>query len=206
MRKMIAMVLAIGLLCTLAACGRQKAEPQTVGGWSLTDTGELSREAQGAFDKAMEGLVGAEYTPLALLGTQLVSGTNYCFLCEAVGVYPDAKPYYALVAVYEDLQGKAEIRNIVALDLGEIAESGEIKNADPAGDLLGGWRMDRQTPVEVDNAVMHLASQVVSGTNHCVLCKGWTLTFVYENLEGKTEIIKTVPLDLAALSQPSEGA
>ena len=53
--------------------------------------------------------------------------------------------------------------------------------------------------------MLHLASQVVSGTNHCVLCKGWTLKFVYENLEGKTELTQSVALDIAGLSQPVEG-
>ena len=51
---------------------------------------------------------------------------------------------------------------------------------------------------------MHLATKVVSGANHVVLCKGWNLCFVYADTQGKTEILKTVPLDIAALSQPSE--
>jgi hypothetical protein len=62
----------------------------------MTEDAVLTEEAQSAFDKAMEGLVGVNYTPLALLGTQLVSGTNYSFLCEAAVVYPDAQPYYAV--------------------------------------------------------------------------------------------------------------
>ena len=147
--------------------------------------------------------MGVSYTPLVLLGTQTVSGMNYCLLCEAAVVYPDARPYYALVYVYQDLQGKAEIKNIVALDLGSIAESGRIENAQPEnGQLLGGWTVDRESAVETEDAVLHLASQTVSGTNHCVLCKAWKLCFVYEDLQGKTELTKTVPLDIAALSQP----
>ena len=205
MKKRIAIIITLTMLCTLAACGQKKNEPQTVGGWTLTEDAAVTDAAQGVFAKAMEGLVGVNYTPVALLGTQLVSGTNYCFLCEATVVYPDAQPYYAVVTVYQDLQGKAEIRNIVAMDLGEIAESGEIRDAQPeGGQLLGGWTADRASSVETEGAVLHLASQVVSGTNHCVLCKGWTLVFVYEDLEGKAKVTKTVPLDIAALSQPTE--
>lgn len=189
----------------LVAQGVQKAGPEMLGGWSLAKSAAMTPEAQAAFDNAMEGLVGVSYTPLALLGTQLVSGTNYCILCEAAVIYPDAKPYYAIVTVYEDLQGNGEIRNIVALDLGEIMESGEIENAEASdAQLLGGWTVDRESSVQVDNGVMHLASQVVSGTNHCVLCEGWSLCFVYENTEGNTEVLQTIPLNLAALSQPAE--
>ena len=205
MKRIIALLLYLLMLGSLTACGQKKEESQTVGGWTLTDDGTLTEEARSAFDTAMEGLVGVSYTPLALLGTQLVSGTNYCLLCEAAVVYPDAQPYYAVVTIYQDLQGKAEVRNIVALSLGEIAESGEIKNARPeGGQLLGGWTTDRETSVEAENAVMHLAFQEVSGRNHCVLCKGWTLAFIYEDLQGKTEVTRSVPIDIAALVQPSE--
>lgn len=204
MKKTFVFLLALILLLALAACGQKKNEA-TVGGWTLTENGALTEEAQGAFDKAMEGLVGVNYTPAALLGTQLVSGTNYCFLCEATAVYPDAQPYYAVVTVYQDLQGKAEVKNIVSLDLGKIEETGTIEDAQPQGGaLLGGWTVDRDSFLEVPDGVMHLASQVVAGTNHVVLCKGWKLCFVAVDTQGKTEIVKTVTLDIAALSQPTE--
>ena len=201
MKKLMAAVLAVVLLLALAACGQPKEEAQTVGGWTIPDSAGLTEEAKTAFDKALEGLTGVSYTPVALLGTQLVSGTNYSILCEAAVVYPGAQPYYAVVTVYQDLQGKAEILNIRALDLGTILESGEIADADaPDGQLPGGWQVDRESAVDVEGAELHLASQLVSGTNHCVLCRGWTLTFVYESLDGSTEILKTVPLDPAELA------
>ena len=205
MKKITAVFLTALMLFALAACGQQKAQTETVGGWKLTEDAALTQESQEAFDKAMEGFVGVDYTPLALLGTQLVSGTNYCFLCEATVVYPGAQPYYAIVSVYEDLQGQAEIRNIVAMDLGKIEESGTIEDSQPDGaPLLGGWQIDRDSYLEVPEGVMHLASQVAAGSNHVVLCKGWNLCFVNADTQGKTEITQTVPLDIAALSQPSE--
>ena len=204
MKRFFVLILALILLLSLTACGQKKEEAK-VGGWTLTDDGALTQEAQSAFDKAMEGLVGVNYTPLALLGTQLVSGTNYSLLCEATVVYPDAQPYYAVVTLYQDLQGKAEVKNIVALDLGKIEETGTIEDSQPDGaQLLGGWSVDRDSFLEVPDGVMHLASQVVAGSNHVVLCKGWNLCFVYADTQGKTEIVKTVPLDIAALSQPAE--
>ena len=202
MKRIVALILALILLLSLTACGQKKEEAK-VGGWTLTEDAALTEEAKDAFDKAMEGLVGVNYTPLALLGTQLVSGMNYSILCEATVVYPNAQPYYALVTVYRDLQGKAEVRNIVALDLGKIAETGEIEDSQPqGGQLLGGWSVDRDSYLEVPDGVMLLASQVVAGSNHAVLCKGWKLCFVYADTQGRSEITKTVPLDIAELSQP----
>lgn len=174
------------------------------GGWSVTESPELTDEAQAAFDKAMEELVGVNYEPLALLGTQVVAGMNYCILCEATVVYPDATPYYALVYVYQDLEGGAAITNIVDLDIGAVAESGVIEPADPGEALMGGWYVDRESTVECDDSVMHLASQVVAGMNHCVLCEGYDLVFLYEDLEGTVTVTSAADIDIAALSQPVE--
>lgn len=200
MKKMMALILALVMVFALAACGRQKAP--AVGGWTPVEDAKMTDDAQSAFDKAMEGLIGVNYVPVALIGTQLVSGTNFCILCEAAVVSPDAKPYYALVYIYRDLQGKAEVTNIVKLDIGDIAESGEIKAAGEADEaLVGGWVVDRESSVEVKGALIHLASQVVSGKNHCVLCEGNELVFVYENLEGKTEVTQRVVIDLGAFNK-----
>ncbi len=205
MKKLFALMLTMLMVLALCACGQSKAPaaekaPTVVGGWTISEDAALTDEARAAFEKAMEGFTGVGYEPLALIGTQLVSGTNYCILCEARVIVPDAAPYYALVYVYADLKGGAEILNIAALNLGDIAETGEIKAADPAsGNLLGGWKLDRESTVEVDGALLHLASQLVNGTNHCVLCQGGKLVFVYESLDGKTELKSEDPLDPGAL-------
>ncbi len=201
MKKISALLLALLMILSLSACGQAKeAAPAAVGGWTVPEKAEVTEDAQAAFDKALEGLTGVGYTPVALVGTQLVSGTNYCILCEARVVYPDAVPYYALVYVYADLNGGAELLDIVILDIGDIAETGEIKPAEAApAALMGGWSVDRESSVEVDGAQLHLASQVVNGTKHCVLCQGAKLAFVYESLDGKTELTSTVSLDPGAL-------
>ena len=205
MKKLFALMLTMLMVLALCACGQSKApaaekEPTVVGGWTISEDAALTDEARAAFEKAMEGFTGVGYEPVALIGTQVVSGTNYCILCEARVIVPDAAPYYALVYVYADLKGGAEILNIAALNLGDIAETGEIKAADPAsGNLLGGWKLDRESTVEVDGALLHLASQLVNGTNHCVLCQGGKLVFVYESLDGKTELKSEVPLDPGVL-------
>ena len=44
-----------------------------------------------------------------LLATQVVAGRNYRLLCKATVVSPDAASTYAIVTVYADLEGGAEI-------------------------------------------------------------------------------------------------
>ena len=92
------------------------AEPM-VGGWEnvIHEAAELPTEAQAAFDKAVGRLVGVNYVPVALLSTQLVAGMNYCILCQITPVVPDGTPTWALVYVYADLQGNAEITNVYEL-------------------------------------------------------------------------------------------
>ena len=90
-----------------------------LGGWeeAIAEAGMLPEKAQAAFDKATEKLDGAVYTPVALLGTQLVSGTNYCILCQIASLVPDPDPdpAWALVYIYADLDGNAEIMNVYEL-------------------------------------------------------------------------------------------
>ena len=66
------------------------------------------------FGKAMDGLTGVNYTPVAVLG---VSDDTYCILCKAVVVYPNAKPYNVLVYVNE-----SGIQNIYELWIEKHAE------------------------------------------------------------------------------------
>ena len=200
MKKMMAIILSILMMLTLCACGKEAAP--VAGGWNAADGASLTDEARAALDKALEGLVGVDYVPVALLASQTVSGTNYCILCEACVVYPDAQPYYALVYVCEDLQGKAEITKIANLDLGEIAESGEVRDAEPASEaLMDGWYVDRESSVEAEGALLHLGSQVVAGRNHCVLCEGNELVFLYESLDGKIEVTQRAWIDVGALAE-----
>ncbi|MBQ8962518.1 MAG: hypothetical protein IJV04_09780 [Lachnospiraceae bacterium] len=92
------------------------AEP-LAGGWENVphESVELPEDAQAAFDKALEGLVGAEYIPVALMSTQVVAGMNYCILCQIMPVVPDAATTWALVYIYADLQGNAKITNVYDL-------------------------------------------------------------------------------------------
>ena len=108
----LGMMILMLTLCVSVAC----AELVT-GGWENVpcEAGLLPDDAQAAFDKAMQTLDGAVYTPIALLSTQIVAGKNYCLLCQIAPVVPDPVPVWALVYIYADLEGNAEITNIYEL-------------------------------------------------------------------------------------------
>ena len=115
MKTMLAMLLSCSLLFGLFACSAF-AETPLLGGWNSPESPEITLELQEIFDQATEGLLGVNYTPVALIGTQVVSGMNYCFLCEAKTVIPNAVPYYANVTVYKYLNGKATVTDIEELE------------------------------------------------------------------------------------------
>ncbi len=110
MKNILTFSLALFLLM-YAASASAMAEP-LVGGWTVPESSAITPELQEIFDSALEGLVGVSYKPVALLGTQVVAGMNYRFLCEADVLYPHTEPYYATVTVYRDLQGNAIVTSI----------------------------------------------------------------------------------------------
>ena len=99
-------------------------EEGLMGGWSYAEAPEVTEEIQTRLDKALEGLVGAAYVPVANLGEQVVAGLNRCLLCQVTPVVPDAKPHYALVYVYEKLDGGAELVDVIDLDVGALCTYG----------------------------------------------------------------------------------
>ena len=63
--------------------------------------------------QAFDGLEGVSYTPYALLASRTTaSGRQYRILCKATVVYPGAEMHYAVVDVYESLEGNANIISV----------------------------------------------------------------------------------------------
>ncbi len=92
---------------------------KVAGGWEVAeDKGSvvIPQEAKDAFDKATEKLDGNELEAMALLGTQVVAGTNYAFLCFSTLQTEETIKGIQVVTVYEDLKGNAEVSNICAVD------------------------------------------------------------------------------------------
>ena len=79
------------------------------GGRTDAASPEVTSDAKAAPEKACKGLDGAQYEAKALLATQVVSGVNYTLLCKVTPITPDAVSHYAVVTVYENALGNAEI-------------------------------------------------------------------------------------------------
>jgi len=121
------MSMGTNLSAVEAASGQQvdttaMEQEVVVGGWSVTKGNtKIDRHTRKVFSKALEGLVGCTYEPVALLGKQVVAGTNYCLLCRLTPVVPNAETHWGLVYIYEDLQGHAELKDVQDVVLGKDA-------------------------------------------------------------------------------------
>ena len=152
MKKLIAILLVVALAAVFLAVSVTASSEEIgtlSGGWSAAESPEITEEVKTLMDKAMEGLLGVDYTPVAYLGSQIVAGTNHCILCQAKVVYPGAEPYFALVYIYEDLNGGAEILDIKTLDLGEMLYDDEDidfideDGQNPVMNFIGEYQCDR---------------------------------------------------------------
>ena len=106
MKKMICVFAALAL--ALSLCIGASADGM-LGAWQVCEDPTVTEEAQAVLDKALEGFVGSKVEPAALLATQVVAGTNYCFLCRVTPVVPNAQSAWCLVYVYRALDGSARI-------------------------------------------------------------------------------------------------
>lgn len=100
-------------------------DDELVGGWQIPEDytkADLPAEASAAFEKASEGLLGNDLVPMACLGTQIVSGTNYAILCHSTLTTESPVEKIQVVTVYEDLDGNAEITNIATVDIADYNE------------------------------------------------------------------------------------
>lgn len=219
MKKTIVYILMAVLLVSmlgLGACGKKAQEEELSsvdasdagdvvedtgddtldGGWTVADNTavELPEEVQKAFDKALETLTASynEVTPIAYIGKQIVSGTNYAVMYRVT--YADEKVPAGLVvlAVYEDLDGNAQILSSEEFSIADFNTGDEASDENTEAEpLAGGWQIPEQITAAVipeearkafDKAVEGftgneltpmalLGTQVVAGTNYAFLCR-----------------------------------
>lgn len=215
MKKLITLILTAIMMFTLA-CGAVSASAATqplhtrqsdpiVGGFEPAASSVVTAKVRSVLNKATDGMVGAEYTPVALIDTQVVAGTNYRILCKITPVVPNAQATYNIVTVYEDLQGNAEIT--------EIQESNAVAGAN-------GWRETgspivtegiKQTLKSATDGLMDVGYSPIAlveyklgfgSVGYCLLCKvssitpsrddNFALIYVNQPLFGRASIENTV--------------
>lgn len=221
MKKLLALLLAAMVGIMLAACDNTKPEEEVsptdviTGGWTTPDSPVVSNEVKDVLAKATEKLTGATYTPVAYLGSQVVAGTNHRILCTMKPATKKAKKTYAIVTVYEDLEGNAEITEILNSKAEvkvtkEVTDGGWIAPETPevtqeAGEAL--LAATKNTAKGSFNPVALLGTQVVAGTNYCMLCEitpldenaetYFAVVTVYQGADKTTSVLETIDFTAA---------
>ena len=89
MKKTNRLAVMIGVLLLLVIVTTAvPAFAATSGGWTVSKASYsfLTSGQKKIFNKAVKGLTGVTYKPVALLAKQVVAGTNYVFLCQGTTV------------------------------------------------------------------------------------------------------------------------
>ena len=84
-------------------------------------------DALNAFKAAFpNGYNYTHYEPIALLGTQVVSGTNYLYLCKSTWTDYQENVSFVLLQIYQDLSGKSQVvGSAILFPTEESREEGE---------------------------------------------------------------------------------
>ncbi len=154
-------------------------------------------------DTAMEGIVGANYTPILYLGSHQENGTIFSYFCRSQVVSPDAPAAWAVVRVLDDGNGNVTLDSVEFPDYGGIAGGNALTEGTGTQEgAVGAWELTSEMSLGPDatevfeaantgyEAVGLLATQIVAGQNYCFLCNdsngGWAFVIVYFDLQGNS--------------------
>jgi len=88
-----------------------------LGGWETSDEYNLPDDMKSVIEETLGEVNEVTYTPKMVMGTQVVSGTNYAILCSTNDNSSDANAYWSIVYVYINLNGEGQILNASTLSL-----------------------------------------------------------------------------------------
>ena len=128
-KKVLTLKLAVSILSALSifACAKKgekestaahSTEPlvgaynTTLSSFALKDNPDAQKAFQAAFPKDYNG---TRYEPIALLGSQVVSGMNYVYLCKSSWTDYQENISFVLLQIYQDLSGKSEVKGSALL-------------------------------------------------------------------------------------------
>lgn len=91
----------------------------TLGGWNLDEVKgcNLPQKVQTDFTAVTGDLVGADYEPLAYLGSQVVNGINYRLLCMQKVVVPNAEKRIVKMIINEAPDGSVRLVSVSGVAL-----------------------------------------------------------------------------------------
>ena len=228
--KKISLLLVTVLFCFFVV-GCNKEENTTTpdepidGGWGIVLADKevgIEEDVLKVFNTATSNYKDMKLEAVALLGEQVVAGTNYMFLAKT-------DKAYKVVVVYKDLQGNASVSSVKDFDFTKYVS----KNIDnPNEQLSGGWYTnapgklgmlsDEKVQSSFDKATETLTGmtfspitvvgkQIVAGTNYAILCYGKPSTAnpveavylmtIYADLEGNCSMTSSAYIDLAEFNK-----
>ena len=200
----------IGIL----GCEKQEDNKKLMGGWeNVLDNQDthMSEDEINIFNKAKADYKDLELEAVAVIGKQVVAGTNYMYLAKGYKKGEEEKTTYKFVVVYKDLKNNASITKVTDFDYQNYVNENKEGNTE---NLAGGWyssspgkpimlaekiqtAFDKATETltgMVYKPIAVIGKQIVSGTNYAILCYGEPS--VYPN-DSKTNIyVITLYVDL----------
>ena len=223
MKKGLLIVLVLIMCLVMVGCN--KKEEVLTGGWETVLSGkvnDISEEDLYNFNNAVKAYGKENLEAVALLGKQVVAGTNYMFLAKS-----DSK--YKIVIVYADLEGVSKVSKVSDFNYVDYVN----KNSDGISEQLsGGWYTesanteykleDEKVESLFESATSTLAGmefkpllvvgkQIVAGTNYAIVCYGQAtvpnattgiyLMTLYAKLDGTSEITGIAYIDLSQYNE-----
>ncbi len=186
------------------------------GGWNInTSSTAMSKnaKAKAAFEKVTENINGVTYEPIAVLGTQVVSGSNYAVLCRKTPSNPSAASQVVVMYIYVSLDGNAKVTGFKTV-IDESEKNGYIVNT---GKFAISNRKNRtvyntyrKAVKEVSGTtykpVLYMGKQTGSGRNYMLLCRTkdassdaeyqWSIVTVNKSASGNAKLTGTKNLTL----------
>ena len=89
------------------------------GGWNLDEVKgcNLPQKVQTDFTAVTSDIVGAEYEPIAYLGSQAANGTNYRILALQTSIIANPEKKFVRMIINEALDGSVRLVSISGLAL-----------------------------------------------------------------------------------------
>lgn len=141
------------------------------GGWAAWNF-SATPDAKEVFNETLGKLIGVQYSQVAFT-TQLVNGTNYAFLCEAVSATFPSNQYLVKALVHKPLKGNPHITSIKSV--------GPVPNHLPGGWQNWDFTLTAGAKAVFNDAIKQIygvnykpladTTQLVNGTNSCFLCE-----------------------------------
>lgn len=143
-------------------------------------------EVKLSFEEAINNYSNKNLKPVALLGKQIVSGTNYMFLSKSE---ENNKVKYSVVTVYKDLENNSTVKNFFDFDVSKYTNEDISLDQET---MLGSWKVEIPSkPIMLDEKVQSyfndatskivgvtyypihlLAKKENDGFNYAIICYG----------------------------------